>query len=237
MAGLPAIYLLLLVVQLVGVVVSRELDMPHWRQMWWMSIACAMVAAPALALQTSVSRTPFISLGRGSAGVLVWLTLGCAVLLAAMFAWTIGISTDHPDRAVLLWAPVALLVPAVSSVPGAWVSAPAGLLGLAAACIVAGVAVIVGELSPGAARMPIVAGAFGVLIALLWLAGHTPDFPPEQGRVAAASQALLLLLTALSLLAMPLAALVGRRLVETAAAPPTEPPKRVRRAGPRRIVR
>ena len=209
--GLPIATLAVVALQIAGIVLARELELDRWRRLWWMALACTGMLLPGLALQAALSRTPFVSWSSGSAGPLAWVTLGTLVLLAGIWVWTASVSADEPERAAILWLPAALLVPAVLSTPGPDLDEAAGLLALAIACALAGAAVLLGELSPPPALLPIAVVALGAELALLGVLGRLPALPPEQGRVVPALGVLLLLAALASLVAAPLAALAARR--------------------------
>ncbi|CAA9535054.1 MAG: hypothetical protein AVDCRST_MAG59-255 [uncultured Thermomicrobiales bacterium] len=209
--GLPIPTLVVVAVQIVGIVLARELDLDRWRRLWWMALAGTAMLLPSLALQAALSRTPFVSWSSGSAGALVWVTLGTLVLIGGMWVWTATVSTDQPERAALVWLPAALLVPAVLGSPGTDLGEPAGLLALAIAFALAGAAVLLGELSPPTALLPIAVVTFVAELALLLVLGRLPALATDQGRVVPALGVLLLLAAVATLVAAPLAALAARR--------------------------
>lgn len=235
--GLPLAMIALVAVQLGGVAVSREMGLSRARRAWWMAIACTAMLAPVLALQASVARTPFISLANGAAGPLLWLTLGVLALLAVMLGWTASVSADDPSAAPLLWAPAALLAPALLRAGGRDIESTSALAALAVAFGIAALVVAIGEATPRAGRMPLVAGAFVVELVALFVLGRGPDPVPGQGRIVPVMVMVVLGAAIASIVAAPFAALVGRRFAETAAAPPGAPVKREPGAGPPRTRR
>lgn len=232
--GAPLAMIVLVAVQFGGVAVSREMDLPRARRAWWMALACTAMLAPVLALQASTARTPFVSFANGAAGPLLWLTLGTLILLAVMLGWTASVSAAEPSRAPLLWAPAALLVPAMLRAGGSDIGGRAGLAAIAIAFGIGALVVAVGEATPHGARMPLVAAALVVELVALLVFGRGPGPVPGQGRIVAALATLLVLAAVVSIVAAPLAALVGRRFAETAAAPPAAPASRGSGEGPRR---
>ncbi|MBA3414507.1 MAG: hypothetical protein H0U10_04685 [Chloroflexia bacterium] len=209
--GLPVATLGVVALQIAGGILARELELDRWRRLWSMALACTAMLLPSLALQAALSRTPFVSWSSGSAGALVWVTLGSLVLLTGMWVWTATVSTDEPERAALVWLPAALLVPAVLSTPVTDIDETAGLLALAIACALAGAGVLLGELSPPPTLLPIAIVALVAEFAFLVLLGRLPALPPDQGRVVPALGVLLLLTAVAMLLAAPLAASAARR--------------------------
>ncbi len=238
--GLPVAMIALIAVQLGGVAVSREMGLPRARRAWWMAVACTAMLAPVLALQASVARTPYVSLANGAAGPLLWLTLGVLVLLAVMLGWTASVSADEPSTAPLLWAPAALLVPAMLRAGEQDIDGRAALSAVAIAFGLSALVVAIGEATPRGARMPLVAAAFVAELVALFVLGRGPAPVPGQGRVVALMAVVVLVAAIASIVAAPFAALVGRRFAETAAAPPATPVNGEHGAGPpreRRISR
>ena len=210
-AGLPISTLLVVAVQLIGVAVAREMELDRWRRLWSITAASTLVLLPSLTLQAALSRTPFVSWASGSAGPLVWATVGTLAVMAGMWIWTVTVSADEPERAALVWLPGALLVPAVLGSPSPDLNEENGLAALAIACALAGAAVLLGELSPPAALLPIAVVAFITELALLWMLQRQPSLPAEQGRVVPVLGVLLLFAAAASLVAAPFAAVAARR--------------------------
>jgi hypothetical protein len=232
LVGLPAALLALVGLQAIGIAASREAGERWARRAWWMALACSVMLAPVLALQASVGRTPFVTFANGSAGPLLWLTICALALLGVMLGWTASVSTVDPSRAAVLWAPAALLVPAMLTTGGGDITGRDGLAALALAFGLAGLAAMAAEAAGRQARMPLVAAVFALELVALLVLGRGPDPSPGQGRVVPVTAVVLLLAAAGSIAAAPAAALVGRRFAETTAAPPPRSDERRGGTGP-----
>jgi len=217
--AIPAGFVMVLAVQLLGVTLSRGVAARRVRRAWWMTIACTAMLLPTLALQVSVSRTPFVSLRSGSAGPLVWITLGALLLIACMLVWVGSVTWRQPSVAPLLWLPAPLLVPAVVGVQQGDIDEQAALRALAVAMAFAAAGVIVGETAGPGLRMPIAAGAVMIEVGLLFALGRGPIFAPEHGAVAPLMALVLLLATLGSIVASPVAAVAAGRFVQMVTAP------------------
>lgn len=213
--GLPIAALLVVAVQLGGVLLARELEVPRWGRVWLLALAASAVLLPLLALHAATSRVPYVAWSRGSAGAVVWSSVGAAVALVGLVALTAAISADAPEQASLLFAPVAVLVPAVLGAPGD-LDERSALAALARAFAVAAPAVFVGWLLPRGAQ-PLVgpltlAAAFGGF----WLLGYRPSFPPDRGDVVPILASALVVVTVLATVLVPPAALTARRVLRAA---------------------
>lgn len=209
--GIPVATLVAVAIQIGGIILARELELERWRRLWWMALACTTMVLPALTLQAAISRTPFVSWSSGAAGPLLWVTLGCLVLLTALWLWTAMVSVDEPAAAALVWLPAALLVPAMLSTPSSTIDERSGLIALAIATGLSAAAVLLGEISPPSSLLPIAATAYSAAMIVLWLLGRTPSFPPDQGRIVVAAGTLLLLVSIASLVAVPAASLMVQK--------------------------
>lgn len=220
--GLPFGLILVTIVQGIGVTIGREAEADAWRRRWWMALACTTMLLPALALQAALSRTPFVSFGSGSAGPLIWVSLGALVLLGSMLLWAATVSAEAPGAAALLWLPAALLVPAVLGTPAPTLGERGGLLALAFAFGLAGAALVLADLFGAPALPAIAGGTYGLGLALLAFAGRLPSFDQGQGRIVPALTVLLVLVTAGALVAAPTLAVVARRFADLVAAASSE---------------
>lgn len=221
--AIPSGFVLILAIQFVGVALSRNPAARRIRRAWWMAIACTAMLLPTLALQVSVSRTPFVSLRSGSAGPLVWMTVGAVLLLGCMLLWVGTVTWRQPSVAPLLWLPAPLLVPAVVGAQQGDIDEQAALRALAVAMVFAAAGIIVGETAGPGLRMPIAAGAVMIEVGLLFALGRGPIFAPEHGAVAPL-MALVLLVAALgSIVLAPAVAVAVARFAAMANAPDAAP--------------
>jgi hypothetical protein len=212
--GIPVRLMLVTLVLAVGLGMTVALDRPRSRPYWQMALATVVVLLPLLALQAAASRVPFVALSRGSAGVLLWLTLATAATLIAFWLFAAFQSSRSPEDGALLFLPAAVLVPAVIGAPGSLEESSA-LATLAVASLVAGTAIFLGSLAPRNWR-PIAGGlALGAQFVLLWTLGRGPVIGHDAGTIVPFSAAMLLAETALLTVLTPLAALFSGRLFDT----------------------
>ncbi len=195
-----------------GLSVMRERTLA--RPSWVLMLCAVLILMPALALQASISREPFVSLTHGSAGPLLWLTFATCVLLGAFWLYAAFQSMEAPGDASLLFLPAALLAPGALGAEGL-LGETSILAMLAQASLVASAATFFGILAPPRTR-PIVAGvALVVQFFLLWVFGRGPVLAEYGGRIVPLAAALLLALAIAFVFLAPLAALFLRRLVQT----------------------
>ncbi|MFM9106712.1 MAG: hypothetical protein ACKOWF_08435, partial [Chloroflexota bacterium] len=83
--ALPLRLLLVVALLALGLAFARGSGGSERARGWWMALGCTCLLLPALALQASMARTPFVSLGSGSAGNLLLATGEVLLLLACMF--------------------------------------------------------------------------------------------------------------------------------------------------------
>jgi hypothetical protein len=207
---IPWALLAVVLVQAVGLLIARESGGSFRARGWWMVLACTTLLLPALALQASMARTPFVSLGSGSAGDLLLATGEVLALLACMYVWTASVCGSEPSWAPMLWMPAALLVPAVLGSGNGDLSDVAGLRALAIACGVATVAMIVGSLVSSHSRLAVAAIAVVGELLLLLLLRRGPSFAEHHGAIAPVMAMVLVLVAIGSVATMQLAAVAGR---------------------------
>jgi hypothetical protein len=198
----------------IGIGVTVLMDRPGPRPYWQMALLATLILMPIVTLQAAASRVPFVAIGRGSAGPLLWLTLATAVALLGLWLFAAHQSNDAPQDGSLVFLPAALLVPAILGAPGS-LDETSALMMLGEAFLVAGVAIVLGLLAPGSWRPPAGAVALGTQFALLWTLGRGPVLGPDGGAVVPLSAVFLLALTALLTVLTPLAALFSRRFFQT----------------------
>ena len=197
-----------------GIGLTVMLDRPAARPYWQMALASTLILTPIAALQASASRTPFVAIGRGSAGPLLWLTFAVCVTLFALWLFAAYQTDDAPEDAALLFLPAALMVPAILGAPRP-LDETAALVMIGEASLVAGLVMLFGFLSPVRWRPGAAAIAIGAQFVLLWTLGRGPVLSPEGGFVVPASAVLLLAVTVLLTVLAPLAALFNRRFLQT----------------------
>lgn len=197
-----------------GLGLTVALDRPGARAFWQISLGATLILMPIVALQASASRVPFVALARGSAGPLLWLTLASCATLAALWIFATYQADDAPENASLLFLPPALLVPAILGASGS-LDESSALAMLGEASLVAGVAILLGLLSPANWRPVAGAVALGGQFLLLWALGRGPVLGEQGGLVVPVSAATLLTLTVMLTVLAPLGALFWRRFSQT----------------------
>ena len=199
---------------MIGIGLGVATDRPGPRPYWQMTLLVTLILMPVVALQASASRVPFVAISRGSAGPLLWLTLATCITLFGLWLFAAHQSNQAPENGSLLFLPAAVLVPAILGAPGS-LDETSALSMLGEACLIAGVWIFVGLLTPASWR-PMAGGvALGAQFVVLWLIGRGPVIGHDGGTVVPASAALLLALTALLTVLTPLGALFSRRFVQT----------------------
>lgn len=198
----------------IGVAITSALDRSSPRSYWQMGLLTTLILLPTAALLASASRVPFIAISRGSAGPLLWLTLATVAVMFGLWLFAAFQTEDAPENASLLFLPPALLVPAMLGAPGA-VEESASLAMLGQANLLAGVAIMVGMITPERRRPLAGALALGVQFVVLWMIGRGPVLGEDGGFVVPASAAVLLALTVLLTVMAPLGALFSRRFFQT----------------------
>ena len=197
-----------------GIGMTVALDRPGPRPYWQMTLVVTLVLMPVVTLQAFASRVPFVAISRGSAGPLLWFTFATCMVLAGIWLFAAFQSDQVPENGALLFLPAALLVPAVLGAPGS-LDETSALAMLGEACLVAGVAIFLGLLSPAGWR-PLAGGAaLGAQFVLLWALGRGPVIGQEAGTVVPATATLLLGMTTLLTVLTPLGALFSRRFFQT----------------------
>jgi len=197
-----------------GTALTAALDRPGSRAYWQMALCTVLILMPIVALQASASRVPFVSIQRDSAGPLLWLTFAVCLTLLALWLFAARQASDAPENAALLFLPPALLAPAILGAAGS-LDETSTLSMLGQSSLLAGVAILIGSLSPPNWR-PVAGGvALGAQFLLLWALGQGPDIGQHAGFVVPASAALLITLTVLLTVLAPLGSLFSRRFFQT----------------------
>ncbi len=201
--GVPIALLVLIAIQAGAFAIAGEFEAPRWRAMWLVLLLVTGLLVPAVALQTSVSRTPFVSLSRGSAGIALWTTAGVAILLVCLFVVVVAHSLDDAFFSLVLWTPVVMVLPAMLAAPGMQIEDTRALRAVSLAYFIAAVAVFVCGWSPESWRIPVVVAMFVMESGLLLLLGRGLTFPPTQGKIVPVLAALLVGCGAIGLIALP----------------------------------
>jgi hypothetical protein len=214
----------------VGLALSVALDRPGARPYWQMGLFSSLILMPTVGLQSSASRVPFVTLSRGSAGPMLWLTLATLVILLVLWLFAALQSDRTPEEGALLFLPAAVLVPAMMGAPGA-LDETSALSMLGEAALLAGVAIFIGLLAPDNWR-PVTGGfALGAQFVLLWALGQGPVSGTDSGAIVPVCAAILLATTTLMTVLTPLLALFSRRFLQTVEdesggrKPPPVPPR------------
>ncbi len=221
---------LIVLALVVGIGLTVTLDRPGPRPYWQMTLLVTLVLMPVIALQASASRVPFVAIARGSAGPLLWFTVASCIALTGLWLFASFQSDQAPENGALLFLPAAVLVPAILGAPGS-LDETSALTMLGEACLVAGLSIFLGLLSPAGWR-PLAGGAaLGAQFVLLWVLGRGPVVGYDGGTVVPASAALLLAITTLLTVLTPLGALFSRRFFqaveeETGGPKPASAPQR-----------
>jgi len=212
LAGVPLSLTLIVVVQVLGVLLGREVEQPRWSQVWMLVLVTTVLLLPWLALQGAASRLPFVAWARDSAGTLLWTTAGAIVALSVVVTVTAGVSARQPEQASLLFLPAALLVPAIMGAPGQ-LDERSTLTTLAEVFAVASVIAFAGWLLPLGARPLVAPAGLALQFVVLWLLGYGPAFAQGRGGVVPAMASLVLIVTVAAAVLVPLAALTARRML------------------------
>ena len=223
----PTALLVVIAVQLGGTALAWLTGSTPAMRRWLVCLLATAVVVPMAALQAAAAREPFVSLGRGSAAALLWLTLGLLLVLAALFVLVSGQCAAAPERAAVAYLPIAAVVPATMGARGDLGEQPV-LATLAVAMAVAAVAAAWAEFAPPAWLPLVGAAALGGEFVLLWALRYVPRFGPEHGRIVALTAVLVLALVAAATVFVPVGALFARRLAAAVDAAshegPTLPP-------------
>ena len=201
-------------VLLLGIGATFMFDRASARPYWQLVLAVVLVEMPVVALQSSAVRAPFVALGRGSAGPVIWMTAACLLVLLGMWLFGLLQQRDPAENAALLLLLPALIVPAVLGA-GSELDETASLAMFGEAALLAGVATFFALLAPAGWRPLIAIAAFVLQFVVLWIGGRSPVIGPEAGFISYLSITLVLV-AALSVMALaPIGALFTRRFFQT----------------------
>ncbi len=206
--------ILVIVVLLLGIGATFVFDRASARPYWQLVLAVMVVEMPVIALQSSALRAPFVALGRGSAGPVIWLTMASLLVLGGM--WVVGLlqQRDPAENAALLLLLPALIVPAMLGA-GSNLDESASLAMFGQSALLAGTAAFFALLGPAGWRPLIATATFVLQFAGLWLSGRGAVIGPEAGFVSFVSVGLVQLAALCMMIAAPLGALFTRRFFQT----------------------
>ena len=215
---LPFGVIVVALIQLGGAGLARELDLPVWRRVWLINVGVCAVLLPLLAIQTDASRVPYASREWGAFSPVLWGTIGSVAVVLGLAALAAALAVEEPEEASILYAPVALLVPAVLGAPDD-LGEGAALEVLAQASVVAFVACAIGWLLPVGLRPVVGPAALVVQFLLLWVLGYGADFHPTRGDLVPILSSALLAVAIVACVLVPLLAVWLRRVLRAAAWP------------------
>ena len=114
---LPYVIVALIVTHVGGLVLTRALGLDVWRRIWTVNMLVGAGLVPALTVQSSLTRMPYVSVERGSAGPVI-LATGAVVVALLVIAGVTAVSTwTAPEDASLVFLPAALVVPIALGLP------------------------------------------------------------------------------------------------------------------------
>jgi hypothetical protein len=216
--GLPIGVLLVMVSQIGGFLITRELELAVWQRVWLMNAAVAAVLAPVLAIQTEASRVPYVSREWGGWSLVWWATIGAALVVFALGLLAAGLSADDPEESSLLFVPTAVIVPAMLGAPSD-ITERAALGVLTEAFAVSTIACVAGWLIPSGLRPLVAPVTLGVQFILLWVLGYGPHFSEERGELVPVMGGVILVVTTILTVMTPLISSWFRRVMRVAAGP------------------
>jgi hypothetical protein len=211
-APLHMIFIIAFVV--LGIGATFVFDRASARPYWQVVLAVLLVEMPVIALQSSALRTPFVALGRGSAGPLLWMTFACLLVLFGLWVFVLLQQREPPENAALLLLLPALIVPATLGAGGE-LSESSSLAMFGEAALLAGVTIFLAFFGPAGWR-PLIAIVMCVLqVVGLWLFGHGPVIGPDAGFISFLCLILVMLAALGMLVAAPVGAIFTRRFFQT----------------------
>jgi hypothetical protein len=210
----PLRMIVVIAVLLLGIGATFLFDRPSARPYWQLVLAVVLVEMPVVALQSSALRAPFVALGRGSAGPVIWMTVACLLVLLGMWIFGLLQQRDPAENASLLLLLAALIVPAVLGA-GSDLDETASLAMFGESALVAGVAAFFALLGPAGWRPLIAVGTVVLQFAALWIAGRGPVIGPDAGFVSYLCLVLVLVAVLCLVISAPLGALFTRRFFQT----------------------
>lgn len=210
----PLRMIAVIAVLLLGIGATFMFDRDSARPYWQLVLAVMLVEMPVVALLSSAVRAPFVALGRGSAGPVIWMTAACLLVLLGLWIFGLLQQRDPAENTALLLLLPALIVPAVLGA-GSELDETASLAMFGESALLAGAAAFFALLGPAGWRPFIAIAAFFLQFVVLWIVGRGPVIGPEAGFISYFSLTLVLV-AALSLMVFaPIGALFTRRFFQT----------------------
>ncbi|HEV2108656.1 MAG TPA: hypothetical protein VGR16_10375 [Thermomicrobiales bacterium] len=203
--ALPVTMLGLFVFQVAGLTMARGVGYLEWAPVWLILVAALGVLAPLLALQALFGGAPFVSVELASAGPFVASTLGVGLALLAVTLGVALLSREEPERASILFLPVALLVPALLGMSPDVVTNGV-LKPLGTALLAAGVWSLVAWLAPRGIWLLTTPIALAAELILLLVTDGGPRAGEQAGTVVAVGYGSVLALTVIAGVSIPLLA-------------------------------
>jgi hypothetical protein len=210
----PLRLIVVVAVLLLGVGATFVFDRASARPYWQLVLAAVLVEMPVVALQSSALRAPFVALGRGSAGPVIWLTMATLLVLGGLWIFTLLQQRDPAENAALLLLLPALIVPAMLGA-GSELDESASLAMFGQSALLAGAAVFVALLGPASWRPLVATAVFVLQFTGLWLFGKGPVIGADAGLISFFSLGLVLLGALCMLISAPLGTLFTRRFFQT----------------------
>lgn len=212
--GAPLRMIVIVAILLLGIGATVLLDRAAARPYWQLVLAVILIQMPVVALQSSALREPFVALGRGSAGPVIWLTLACLLVLLGLWIFALLQQRDPPENAALLLLLPALIVPAILGA-GSDLDETASLAMFGESALLAGVLTLFALVCPAGWRPIIATMTFVIQFAGLWLFGRGPVIGPEAGFISYVSLSVILAATLIMVITSPLGAVFIRRFFQT----------------------
>lgn len=206
--------ILIVAVLLLGIGATFILDRASARPYWQLVLAVILIEMPVVALQSSALREPFVALGRGSAGTVIWLTLACLCVLLGLWIFALLQQRDPAENAALLLLPAALIVPAILGA-GSDLDETASLAMFGESALLAGAATFFALVCPAGWRPLIATVTFIMQFVGLWLFGRGPVIGPEAGFISYLSLSVVLAATLIMVITPPFGAVFTRRFFQT----------------------
>ncbi len=215
----PAPIFIIALVQFGAMMALRD-DRPDPLSLPWLSHLAATVGLlPLLAIQVSLLREPYVSLGQGSA----WPAV-IASIVAIGFASVLAVSTavrfwKQPDQAALVFLPSALLIPAAIGQRAELTIVNAlSILGLA--MFLGSVATVIAAPMSLGGRLLVPPFALAIEIGFLWAAVSGPVLQPTSGGVVRLLYIALLFTSIILIVLVPILAVWLRRKAALLPPPP-----------------
>ena len=212
--AVPLRMIMVVAVLLLGIGATFVFDRASARPYWQLVLAVMLVEMPVVALQSSTLRAPFVALGRGSGGPVIWMTMASLVVLLGLWMFALLQQRDPAENAALLMVLPALVVPAILGA-GSELDESASLAMFGEAALLGGIAMFFALIGPAGWRPLIAVAAFLLQCVGLWIIGRGPVVGPEPGFITFVSLGVVLLAALGVLISAPVGALFTRRFLQT----------------------